>query len=982
MEHNCKLLQHLENDSLRDYQSVPFWSWNDRLKPDHLRHQIQDMDKAGMGGFFMHARGGLETPYMGEEWFEAVDASVDEARKLGMNAWCYDENGWPSGFAGGALLEDPKNWAHYVRYEVKPDFDPAALAVYTLHNRKLRRVTAPAQGETEYHCVYDCTNSSVTDILNPEIVDAFIKETHQRYYERFADEFGKTIKGFFTDEPQYFRWNTAYSPMILTEFPKAYGYDPLDMLGSLFVTCDGCEGFRFRYWRLMNTLFCENFMGRIYRWCEEHNCQLTGHGIEENSISGQMIGCAGVMPLYEYEHIPGIDWLSRDLISTNELGPRQLSSAAQQLGKKHTITETFGCAGWDVTPKELKRLADIQYVNGVNMMCHHLYPYSIRGQRKRDYPAFYTLHNPWTQELDKFNAHYTNLGYLLAETKEDARVLIIHPMHSAYLTFDRLNSWTSVCDLNNAFQNLTKRFSSAGIGHHYADERLMEKYGSVDGTTITIGQCSYDCVVIPEMRCLDHSTVDLLRVYAANGGRLYLAGKTPDLMDGDPTDLSFLRSNTDFDAIADHYGRFTRRDSSVRATLRYSEEGSFLYAVNLSMKEKEAIGFKLPFGGAFRFDPMTKSCSGVEFAKTADGIIAQLTLAPGESVVLFRDDDTRSVPAAPTAAVAIPLEKQMKLTAPVENALTLDTAALSYDGENFTEDLPIMAISDLLLRRRENRDVWLRYRFNAEYIPDLLTLEVETLKNTSVCINGQEAKLPDTGVIDPSFCRGNIAPLTRVGENEVILKLYHHQTEHIYDVFNAFYYGTGEATEALINCLSYETNIEAIYLFGQFTVRADGGYRQDVLNTRVTDQGFTLCSPVSSVDISDITTQGFPFFRGSMTLETEVELTDTNYCLRCDGRVQYVKAWVGGTYAGMLLLNDTLDLSSHLRPGKNALRLELMASNRNLLGPFHEKDRPEPIGVGPDTFNMYGSWKDCKSGRYVPSYAFVCFGLDILQLEK
>lgn len=51
----------------------------------------------------MHARGGLETEYMGDEWFENVGASVCEAKKLGMHPWAYDENGWPSGF-GNSLV--------------------------------------------------------------------------------------------------------------------------------------------------------------------------------------------------------------------------------------------------------------------------------------------------------------------------------------------------------------------------------------------------------------------------------------------------------------------------------------------------------------------------------------------------------------------------------------------------------------------------------------------------------------------------------------------------------------------------------------------------------------------------------------------------------------------------------------------------------------------------------------------------------------
>ena len=106
------------------------------------------------------------------------------------------------------------------------------------------------------------------------------------------------------------------------------------------------------------------------------------------------------------------------------------------VGQKHVITETFACAGWDVTPKELKRIAEWQYVNGVNQMCQHLYPYSIRGQRKRDYPAFYSEHNPWVKaEFRAFNDYFTALGCMLADSREEAPVAIVHPIHAAYLTY-------------------------------------------------------------------------------------------------------------------------------------------------------------------------------------------------------------------------------------------------------------------------------------------------------------------------------------------------------------------------------------------------------------------------------------------------------------------------------------------------------------------------------------------------------------------
>ena len=212
---------------------VPFWSWNDKLEPDELRRQIGAMQDAGMGGFFMHARGGLETEYLSEEWFRAVETSVDEAKKRGMQAWCYDENGWPSGFAGMKLLEDSANFAHYLTCEAKATFDPMALACYRLEEGHLIRVWRD-EGESCV-CLYDRTNSSVVDILNPEIVQKFIEETHEKYYERFKDQFGRVLMGFFTDEPQYFRYQTAYSPVMLKAYRERYGEDLLKELGAKWV---------------------------------------------------------------------------------------------------------------------------------------------------------------------------------------------------------------------------------------------------------------------------------------------------------------------------------------------------------------------------------------------------------------------------------------------------------------------------------------------------------------------------------------------------------------------------------------------------------------------------------------------------------------------------------------------------------------------------------------------------------------------------
>ena len=117
--------------------AIPFWSWNDKLEDEELRKQINNMYDLGMKGFFMHARMGLETEYLSDEWYHAIDVCIDEARKLGMEAWSYDENGWPSGFGGEKVLKNPENHATGIKRATFDSFPEGDyLAVYAIIDGK------------------------------------------------------------------------------------------------------------------------------------------------------------------------------------------------------------------------------------------------------------------------------------------------------------------------------------------------------------------------------------------------------------------------------------------------------------------------------------------------------------------------------------------------------------------------------------------------------------------------------------------------------------------------------------------------------------------------------------------------------------------------------------------------------------------------------------------------------------------------------
>ncbi|HPS03149.1 MAG TPA: hypothetical protein PLA90_16535, partial [Candidatus Sumerlaeota bacterium] len=80
-----------------EFRGKPFWSWNGELEKGELIRQIGVIKEMGFGGFFMHSRTGLATEYLGDQWFDLINACADEAKKQGLEAWLYDEDRWPSG---------------------------------------------------------------------------------------------------------------------------------------------------------------------------------------------------------------------------------------------------------------------------------------------------------------------------------------------------------------------------------------------------------------------------------------------------------------------------------------------------------------------------------------------------------------------------------------------------------------------------------------------------------------------------------------------------------------------------------------------------------------------------------------------------------------------------------------------------------------------------------------------------------------------
>lgn len=113
---SSQLDQGLFEKPTSEYRAAPFWAWNTRLKKEELLRQIDEFQKMGFGGFHMHVRVGMGTRYLSDEFMELIKACTDKAKAKEMLAWLYDEDKWPSGFAGGLVTKDPAYRSRYLLF--------------------------------------------------------------------------------------------------------------------------------------------------------------------------------------------------------------------------------------------------------------------------------------------------------------------------------------------------------------------------------------------------------------------------------------------------------------------------------------------------------------------------------------------------------------------------------------------------------------------------------------------------------------------------------------------------------------------------------------------------------------------------------------------------------------------------------------------------------------------------------------------------
>jgi len=552
---------------------TPFWAINDKIIPQETAKQMDDMLSVGLGGGFFHARHGLITEYLGEEWFSCMKAALEVARKKDGYLWLYDEDLWPSGNAGGQVAATKEEYrkADITTYLLFPDEplpslgeDDSIRHCYVIEKREgiiLEKLTSITLDKIDSFS--NCerlvvvrryapktpwwSGESYVNLLNPEAVHEFIKLTHEVYHKQLGNEFGKRVPGIFTDEPSICpSWlcGLPWYEGLPDKYYQNTGRNFWDDLPYIFFDGKEARHIRLLIYRTMQQQFLESYSKPIYQWCEEHKIAHTGHYNAEDTFLSQIANhCGGVMAHYKYQQIPGIDHLCRK-IEDMLLTCKQVSSAARQLGRKTVLTEIFGVTRHTNTFQDFKWLGDYDLVHGANFFCPHLTWYSGKGRRKRDYPPVWNYQQTYWKELHVLNDYFTRIAYAITQGRPDVPLLLLHSIESA-IAGDRTGvnatrsgkgipvyNWQEADVLDSAMRKALETILNTGFDCDLGDENYIDESGEVKGKRFIIGKMSYKIVVIPPSTTWREKTVSLLEKFVKNGGIVIILGKPPEEIDG------------------------------------------------------------------------------------------------------------------------------------------------------------------------------------------------------------------------------------------------------------------------------------------------------------------------------------------------------------------------------------------------------------------------------------------------------------------
>ncbi|MBR5079693.1 MAG: hypothetical protein IKX30_13235 [Victivallales bacterium] len=369
---------------------IPMSAVTGRPTREFIRWFMGEFRRVGFTQFLVYPRAGCEVPYLSEEWFKVVGWILETAEEKGFESvWLYDEFNWPSGQCGGRVMAE------------KPEYGTQCLTAERLEDGTVK---------------YDISiNAKYPNLLNPDAVDFFIKTTHEEYYRRFGDRFGKVIKGIFTDEPSFGYATTRMTPNASSKIQIAW-YPEIEkdykrLTGRNFKDdvkrqLDGTANLDFinAYHEIVGKRFRKTFFDKIRNWCDAHGILLTGHLMAEHDIHALRFNGDPLLEIDGFS-MPGMDEINTsttmDRIEWQTLGTARYGIEKRSNGG---LAELFALGPADLPAMKYRQMIWLVAMFGID---HYLMAVAQFQSQGNIYKKGW--YNPTTPTQTWFD-HYAELG--------------------------------------------------------------------------------------------------------------------------------------------------------------------------------------------------------------------------------------------------------------------------------------------------------------------------------------------------------------------------------------------------------------------------------------------------------------------------------------------------------------------------------------------------------------------------------------------